>query len=85
VADPDWSVDVDERRDRPPDAVTRPPVIVSGARLSPLQQAWSRYVDHTTNCDHCRDIDRGRCETSEGLYRKYRDHEDAAVRGVAGA
>jgi hypothetical protein len=85
MADEPGAVDVDERRDPPPQPVTRPPVIVSGARLSPLQQAWSDYVDHTTRCDHCRDVDRDRCETSEELYRAYRAHEDAACRGVAGA
>ncbi|MFD9465306.1 hypothetical protein [Streptomyces sp. NPDC060027] len=76
---------MEERRDQPPDAVTRPPVIVSGARLSPLQQAWSRYVAHTTRCDHCRDVDRGRCETSERLYVEYQAHDEAAYRGVAGS
>lgn len=75
---------MEERRDPQPEPGTRPPVIASAAgRLSPLQQAYSRYVTHTTRCGHCRDIDRGRCEDSETLWRAYRGHEDAAYRGIA--
>ena len=74
---------MDERRDNPPDGVTRPPVLVSGARLSPLQQAWSRYVTHTTACDTCRDVDAGSCEMSETLYRTYRAIGDEACRRIA--
>jgi len=62
---------VDERREQPPEAVTRPPVIVSGARLSPLQEAWSDYVDHAIACADCRHIGRARCETSDRLYGEY--------------
>lgn len=76
---------MEERRDQPPAQGTRPPVIASAARLSPLQEAWSRYVTHTTDCEHCRDVDRGRCERSETLWRAYRGHEDAAYRGIAGS
>lgn len=76
---------MDERREPPPQPVTRPPVIVSGAaKLSPLQEAWGRYVDHTTGCSHCRDIDRGRCEKSEGLWQAYRDQENEAYRRLNG-
>lgn len=73
-----------EPRDPQPDPGTHPPAIASVAgRLSPLQQAYSRYVRHTNRCDHCRDVDRGRCERSETLWRAYRAHEDAAYRGIA--
>ena len=75
MADEPGAVDVDERREQPPEAVTRPPVIVSGAKLSPLQEAWSDYVDHAIACADCRHIGRARCETSETLYRAYRAHE----------
>jgi hypothetical protein len=51
--------------------------------LSPLQQAWSRYVTHTTRCGQCRDIDRDRCETSERLYREYHQYADDAYRRLA--
>lgn len=69
---------MEERRDRPPEPGTRPAVIVGGAQLSPLQQAWSRYVDHTTTCPGCRDIDSGRCDQSERLWRDYQAHGAAA-------
>ncbi|MFE2832127.1 hypothetical protein ACFXI6_13935 [Streptomyces mirabilis] len=75
---------MDERRDQPPDRVTRPSVIVSGAaKLSPLQQAWSRYVTHTTNCPTCRDIDQGRCEDSGRLWNAYRAQGDEAYRRLS--
>jgi hypothetical protein len=76
---------VDERRDQPPDPVTRPPVIVSGAaRLGPLQEAWSKYVDHAIAiaCADCRHIGRDRCEESDRLYGAYRELDQAAD-GVA--
>jgi len=75
---------VDERREPPPEPVTRPPVIVSAARLSPLQQAYSRYVTHTTECPGCRDIDSGRCEESERLWHAYRAQGDEAYRRLSG-
>jgi hypothetical protein len=72
---------VDERREPPPPPVTRPPVITSVAgKLSPLQQAYSRYVTHATNCDVCRDIDLGRCKESERLWNAYRAQGDEAYR-----
>lgn len=75
---------MDERRDPPPKPVTRPPLISSAAgNLSPLQQAYSRYVTHTTKCDRCRDIDRGRCEDSERLWRAYRAMGDETYRRMS--
>jgi hypothetical protein len=72
---------MEERRDGPPPAVTRPPVITSGAgELSPLQQAYSAYVRHATNCDACRDLDRTACDTAGELWRAYREIGDAACR-----
>lgn len=74
---------MDERREPPPKPVTRRPVISTRAKLSPLQQAWSRYVDHTTNCDGCRNIDSGRCEVSERLWNLYHAHTDEAYRRMS--
>lgn len=72
---------MEERRDGPPEPVTRPPVITSGAgTLSPLQQAYSAYVTHATNCDSCRDIDSEACETAGDLWRAYRAIGDDAYR-----
>jgi len=82
VAD-EGAVDVDERRDQPPPHGTDTAAMPPGARLSPLQQAWSRYVTHTTRCGDCRDVDRGRCATSERLYREYQDRGKAACDGLA--
>lgn len=72
---------MDERRDSAPPAVTRPPVIASGAgTLSPVQQAYSDYVGHATHCAHCRDVDRGACEDAGRLWRAYHDLSDEAYR-----
>lgn len=62
---------MDERRDPQPDAGTGPPVIASVAKLSPIQQAWSDYVDHATNCGQCRSLDGGRCGDAERLHGAY--------------
>ena len=84
VAD-ERSVDVDEPRDQQPDdgSRTRPPVAAAVA-LSPVQQAWGRYVHHATACVCCRDVDRGRCETAEMLYRAWREGTDQAYRQLGG-
>ncbi|MFJ9633861.1 hypothetical protein ACIRU8_39815 [Streptomyces sp. NPDC101175] len=72
---------MEERRDEPPPAVTRPPVIASGAgTLSPLQQAYSNYVRHATACDRCRDLDGGACETAGELWRAYQAIGDDTYR-----
>jgi len=72
---------MEERRDGPPPAVTRPPVIASGTgKLSPLQQAYSAYVTHATNCADCRNIDHGACETAGELWRAYQAIGDDACR-----
>jgi hypothetical protein len=75
---------VDERREPPPPPVTRPPVITSAAgNLSPLQQAYSHYVTHTTNCDVCRDIDCSPCKESERLWNAYQERGDEAYRRLS--
>ena len=75
---------MDERRDRAPDAGSGRAPLAALGQLSPLQQAWSSYVTHTTACDHCRDVDRGRCEVSERLWQAYRVQDAAAYRGISG-
>lgn len=72
---------MDEPKNQPPPAVTRPPVIASGARLTPLQEAWSDYVDHAIACADCRHIGRQRCDESDRLYGEYQAM-GAAARGV---
>lgn len=62
---------MEERRDPEADAVTGPPVIASVAKLSPIQQAWSDYVDHGLSCKQCRSLDGGRCSDAERLHGDY--------------
>ncbi|MET9150108.1 hypothetical protein ABZX82_02320 [Streptomyces griseoflavus] len=74
-----------ERKDPEPTAERRPTLIVAAAsRLSPVQQAWKRYVDHSLYvCDTCRRVDGSPCGTAEELYRTYRAQADAAFDEVA--
>jgi hypothetical protein len=80
VADEE-TVDMDERRDPPPEPGTRPALIASGtSKLSPVQQAWGAYADHATHCLQCRDIDAERCQIAEQLHRAYEALSDDAFR-----
>jgi hypothetical protein len=77
------SVDVDDSRDSPGAAGRgRAPIAAAGSRLSPVQEAWSAYVDHSLRrCDTCRAADGTPCDTAEELYRAYRVlSADAAAR-----
>ncbi|MEU8642203.1 hypothetical protein AB0C91_09830 [Streptomyces sp. NPDC048674] len=63
---------MDERREPEAEAGTRPTVKGVGVgKLTPLQQAWSRYVTHCRDCATCKDVDAGRCSTAEGLWRSW--------------
>lgn len=74
-------VDVDERREPEPEPVTRPTAKGAGVgKLTPLQQAWSRYVTHWRGCDTCKDVDAGACSTAEGLWRSWNLLGDHACR-----
>lgn len=78
------SVDVDERRDNPPPAGTRPAVLASaGSKLSPVQQAYAGYVEHATACTICRDVDGGRCEAADMLWQAFRQRADGAYQQLA--
>lgn len=77
------SVDMDEPTDPGGEPDSRPPVIAAATRLSPLQEAWGAYTGHATTCAGCRDIDRGRCTTGEGLYRTYQQHGEQAYERLA--
>lgn len=58
-----------DRRDPEPEPGTGPPVIASVAgRLSPIQEAWSAYVDHGLNCPQCRSLAAGPCDEAERLH-----------------
>lgn len=75
---------MDERRDQQPDDGSHPRRPMAAAvALSPVQQAWSRYVTHTTNCPTCRDIDLGCCKDSQRLWNAYRAQGDEACRRLS--
>ncbi len=76
---------MDEPRDTQPGQEARAPIAAAKAILSPLQQAWSRFVRHVTvDCARCRDIDQTRCDDADRLYRAWREQADAALDAVAG-
>jgi hypothetical protein len=82
VAD-ERTVDVDERRDPPPEPGSGPPVIASVAKLSPIQQAWSDYVDHGLKCPKCRTLDAGPCGEAERLHSAFQAAGDTAFERLA--
>ncbi|MFJ3283668.1 hypothetical protein ACIPMW_00130 [Streptomyces sp. NPDC086669] len=63
---------MDERREPPPEATDRAPIPTGIARLSPVQEAWSAYVNHSLHqCPTCRRVDGSPCEKAERLYGVY--------------
>ena len=70
---------MDERRDPPPDGGRRPP-IRGGVTLPNAQQAHLDYSSHAERCQRCRDIDRGRCDQGETLWRAWNEALDDAYR-----
>jgi hypothetical protein len=70
---------VDEPTDTPPRS-ERSPAVAAGARLSPLQQVWERYVAHSLGCSACQDVDQC-CDVAASLYREWwaRAHEAARI------
>ncbi|MFJ3984472.1 hypothetical protein [Streptomyces fungicidicus] len=75
---------MDERKDPAPAAGRRPTVAVAG-RLSPVQEAWQRYVHHSLHqCVVCRSADGSPCDTAEGLYRAYQETAADAADQLAG-
>jgi hypothetical protein len=83
VAD-ERSVDVDERRDTPPQPGSGPTLpIIAAVKLSPVQEAYGDYARHFAGCTACRDIDQTRCDDAEHLYRAWRELTDDAYRRLA--
>lgn len=74
---------MDERRDPPPDATPRTPLVGLG-ELSPVQRAYAAYTRHAIQCDTCRDVDRA-CHVAEALWRVYQEVSGAACRRIADA
>lgn len=81
--DTDRSVDMDERRGDQPAPESHPPIASAGSELPPVQQAWSRYVNHRLDCKVCRDIDQGPCEEAERRRRAWLAVSNAALDQVA--
>jgi len=72
-----------ESRDPKP-AAERRPLAVAG-RLSPVQEAWQRYVHHSLHqCSVCRCADGSPCDTAEELYRAYQQTAAKAAEQLAG-
>jgi len=70
---------VDEPTDPAPAPGRRPPV-AAGIRLSPVQEAWSAYVEHSLHaCPVCRRVDGSPCEAAEGLYAAFQELANAGM------
>ncbi|WP_265560993.1 hypothetical protein [Streptomyces hygroscopicus] len=74
---------MDEPRDQPAPAESRLHPLAAAASLTPIQQAYGRYVGHALTCDACRDIDRS-CDKAELLWRAYQAHGEQAYRRLDG-
>jgi hypothetical protein len=66
-----------------PSAADPPRQAVSRAELTPLQQAYSDYVQHALACDTCRNVDGERCAPADALWQVYRRESDEAYRGLS--
>lgn len=73
---------MDERRELPPDATPRPPVVAGVGELSPVQRAYGAYTRHAIDCDACRDVDQT-CGTAGVLWRTYREVSGSACRQIS--
>lgn len=66
---------MDERRDPPAEPGSHP--AIAGGELPAAQRAHIDYSDHvngtktTPRCPRCSDIDRGRCDTGQQLWRDW--------------
>ena len=79
------SVSVDEPKDTRAPVERRPLIAAAASRLSPLQVAWKRYVDHSLHqCSVCRRADGSPCETAEALYAAYQTLGNAGLDQMSG-
>jgi hypothetical protein len=62
---------MDEPRGEQPTPSPRTPMVAAGATLSPVQQAYGQWTGHALKCPICRDVDGGRCDTADMLWRAY--------------
>ena len=76
---------MDERKDPAPAAGRRPTLAAVAGRLSPVQEAWQRYVRHSLHqCPVCQCADGSPCEEAEELYRAYQETAADAAERLAG-
>lgn len=70
---------MDEPKDPAPVPGRRPPV-AAGIRLSPVQEAWGAYVEHSLHlCPACRRVDGSPCEAAELLYGAFQELANAGM------
>lgn len=74
---------MDERRDPQPAPEGDGRIVSVAGRLSPMQQAWSDYVDHGLKCSQCRSLEAGRCGDAERLHRIYSETSNDAFDQLA--
>lgn len=72
-----------DSRDDPPTPASRPDLIASTTRLSPVQEAYGASTRHALGCSKCRDIDRDRCSTGDDLWNAYLEISAQAYRRLA--
>jgi hypothetical protein len=73
-----------ERRDPQPGPGSGKPALAAVVRLSPLQEAWGRFVEHATRCEICRSVDTDPCRTAGSLYRAFEEMSTDAFRRLGG-
>ena len=73
---------MDEPRGEQPAPSPRTPIVAAGSTLSPVQQAYGLWTGHALKCPICRDVDGGRCDTADALWRAYQASSDAAFEGL---
>lgn len=71
---------MDEPRDPPPPAGSQAEAIPSAEPSPSPVQANDLYKAHAGACQRCRDIDRGRCEAGERMWRDWTAACDEAYR-----
>jgi hypothetical protein len=76
---------VDEPKSPEPASGRRQTGLPPSVRLSPMQEAWRAYVEHTLyHCDTCRRVDGSPCPPAEDLYRTWRRVAEESIRKVWG-
>lgn len=67
---------MDEPRDEP----APPQPVVGAGRLPSVQETYGVWTRHCLGCARCRDVDAGRCDTADRLWRAYQVANDRACK-----